>query len=130
MEHSVSKGNNQGTKKNGIPAALKNAARIPIVVKMVMIVNIIFLIGCFSLRINAEGTVPTLETVDGNLQFLVEDGKRVGYQIGVNGTPVFLDNLSSTDQVMGQALQMMYTIGKLIGLHLIFFILDVIRYLF
>ena len=75
--------------------------------------NFILLVSFIICSTNAQGTV-SVQTVDGNLQFLVEAGRRVGYQIGVNGTQVFLDTLSSTDELMGQALQMMYTIGKYI----------------
>ena len=59
-----------------------------------------------------QSSVPTMETVDGNLRFLVSDNKRIGYQYGTNMTSVYFDQFSTTDENIGQTLQMMYGLGN------------------
>ena len=52
VEHSVSKGNNQGTKKNGIPAALKRGLNTNTVLILSYFLKIIFLLNNPGKRVN------------------------------------------------------------------------------
>lgn len=59
----------------------------------------------------AAAAPPAVKTVDGNLEFEVADGNRVGYKAG--GKPVvYFDKLSSKDETFATLLESLYMLGK------------------